>query len=38
MQQYGVARMTAHKALGVLRDEGLVVIVPGVGALVARQS
>lgn len=36
MQQYGVARMTAHKALGVLVDEGIVVVVPGVGALVAR--
>lgn len=28
--------MTAHKALGVLVDEGIVVVVPGVGALVAR--
>lgn len=37
MQRYGVARMTAHKALGVLVDEGLVVVVPGVGALVARK-
>ena len=36
--RYGVARMTAHKALGVLVDEGLVVIVPGVGALVARAN
>jgi GntR family transcriptional regulator len=38
MQRYGVARMTAHKALGVLVDEGLVVVVPGVGALVARRK
>lgn len=36
VQTYGVARMTAHKALGVLVSEGLVVVVPGVGALVAR--
>jgi DNA-binding GntR family transcriptional regulator len=38
MQTYGVARMTAHKALGLLVDEGIVVVVPGVGALVARRK
>ncbi len=37
MQRYDVARMTAHRALQVLVREGLVVIVPGIGALVARQ-
>ena len=30
-QQYGVAKGTAEKALGVLRAEGLVVTVPGRG-------
>jgi GntR family transcriptional regulator len=38
MQTYGVARMTAHKALQVLADEGVVVVVPGVGALVATRK
>jgi hypothetical protein len=38
IQAYGVARMTAHKPLGFLVDEGLVVVVPGVGALVARRK
>lgn len=28
-QQYGVARLTARKAVGLLRDEGLVKHVPG---------
>ena len=30
-QRYGVAKGTAHKALGVIRDEGLAVAVPGRG-------
>ena len=38
IQAYGVARATAAKALGVLRDEGIVVVVPGIGALVARRK
>jgi DNA-binding GntR family transcriptional regulator len=33
--QFGVARATAAKALRVLTDEGIVVVVPGVGARVA---
>ena len=33
-QQYGVAKGTAEKALGVLRDEGRVVTVPGRGIYV----
>ena len=33
-QQYGVAKGTAEKALRVLRDEGLVVTVPGRGIYV----
>lgn len=37
IQHYGIARQTAHNALALLVDEGLVVIVPGVGAKVARQ-
>ncbi len=34
VQEYGVARMTAGKALQVLVDEGLAVIVPGMGTYV----
>lgn len=37
-QEYGVARDTAAKALKVLVDEGLVVVVPGLGARVTRRS
>jgi DNA-binding GntR family transcriptional regulator len=33
-QRYGIAKGTAEKALGVLRDEGLVVTVPGRGIYV----
>jgi GntR family transcriptional regulator len=33
-QQYGVAKGTAEKALGVLRTEGLVITVPGRGIYV----
>ena len=34
MQDYGIARMTASKAVRVLIDEGLVVVVPGMGTFV----
>jgi GntR family transcriptional regulator len=34
MQQYGLARETCCKAVRVLRDEGLVMIVQGRGAYV----
>jgi GntR family transcriptional regulator len=34
MQQYGIARMTASKAIKVLINEGLVVVVPGMGTYV----
>jgi len=37
VQRYGVARMTASRAVRLLVDEGLVVIVPGMGAFVARR-
>lgn len=37
-QEYGVARDTAAKALRVLVDEGLVVVVPGLGARVTRRG
>ena len=33
-QRYGVAKGTAEKAFGVLREEGLVVTVPGRGIYV----
>jgi GntR family transcriptional regulator len=35
MQEYGVARLTARKAVRVLADEGLVEVVQGRGAYVA---
>lgn len=37
MQRHGIARMTAHRALQSLVKDGLVVIVPGVGAVVKRK-
>ena len=37
MQDYGIARGTAAKAVGVLVADGLVRIVPGRGAYVARR-
>jgi GntR family transcriptional regulator len=38
MQEFGVARETARKAVRVLRDEGLVQIVQGRGAFVISAS
>lgn len=37
-QEYGVARMTAGKALQLLVDEGLAVMVPGMGHYVKPTS
>lgn len=37
MQEHGVARLTARKAVRVLAGEGLVEVVPGRGAYVAEQ-
>ena len=34
--KYGVARVTAHKSLRVLIDEGLAVVSPGRGTYVRR--
>lgn len=34
MQEHGIARETARKAVRVLRDEGLVTVVQGRGAFV----
>lgn len=34
VQQYGIARMTARKAVGMLRDEGRVKFVVGRGTFV----
>jgi DNA-binding GntR family transcriptional regulator len=34
VQEYGIARGTARRAIEVLRDEGLVVTVPGRGTYV----
>jgi GntR family transcriptional regulator len=36
MQEYGVARETARKAVRVLAGEGLVYVVQGCGAYVAK--
>jgi GntR family transcriptional regulator len=33
-QEFGVARATARRAVAVLRDQGLVVTVPGLGTYV----
>jgi GntR family transcriptional regulator len=38
MQRYGVARETARKAVRVLVSEGLVFVVQGRGAYVARHG
>jgi DNA-binding GntR family transcriptional regulator len=35
VQTYGIAKLTAQKALKVLRDEGLAVMVRGWGTYVA---
>lgn len=35
-QQYGVSHVTAEKAVALLREEGLVVVVVGRGAFVRR--
>jgi GntR family transcriptional regulator len=35
-QEYGVSHVTAEKAMALLREEGLVVVVIGRGAFVAR--
>ena len=36
-QEFGVARATARHAVAVLRDEDLVVTVPGMGTYVRRR-
>jgi GntR family transcriptional regulator len=38
MQRYGVARLTARKAVRVLAGEGLVEVVPGRGAYVTERG
>jgi len=38
MKEYGVARMTAHRALRELTDEGILTRVPGVGTFVAEKT
>jgi DNA-binding GntR family transcriptional regulator len=37
LQEFGVARETARKAVAVLRDEGWVVTVPGLGTYVRKR-
>ena len=37
-QTYGIARTTAAKALGVLVDEGLAMVSPGMGTYVAKRD
>jgi DNA-binding GntR family transcriptional regulator len=36
-QEFGVARETARKAVGLLREEGWVVTVPGLGTYVRKR-
>jgi DNA-binding GntR family transcriptional regulator len=36
-QEFGVARETARRAVALLRDEGYVVTVPGMGTYVRRR-
>jgi DNA-binding GntR family transcriptional regulator len=36
-QEFGVARETARRAVALLRDEGYVVTVPGLGTYVRRR-
>jgi len=36
MQEFGVARATARHAVELLREEGLVVKVPGLGTFVRK--
>jgi DNA-binding GntR family transcriptional regulator len=38
MQEFGVARDTARKAVGVLRDEGYVTTVRGMGSFVLSED
>ncbi len=38
MQEHGVARLTARKAVRVLASEGLVEVVPGRGAYVTERG
>lgn len=38
IQEYGVARGTALRAIGLLVEEGLVYVVPGKGTYVRRTS
>jgi DNA-binding GntR family transcriptional regulator len=36
-QEFGVARATARKAVALLRDQGLIVTVPGMGSYVVKR-
>jgi GntR family transcriptional regulator len=36
-QEFGVARETGRKAVALLREQGLVITVPGMGTYVARR-
>ncbi|MBB6174328.1 DNA-binding GntR family transcriptional regulator [Nocardiopsis mwathae] len=36
-QEFGVARMTARKAVRALREEGLLITRPGMGSFVSRR-
>lgn len=35
MQEFGIARMTAHKVMRALRDEGAIYTVRGMGSFVS---
>ncbi|WP_180903742.1 GntR family transcriptional regulator [Nonomuraea indica] len=38
MQEFGIARMTAHKVMRALREEGTIYTVRGLGSFVSQPS
>ncbi|MFI9559809.1 GntR family transcriptional regulator [Nonomuraea endophytica] len=38
MQEFGIARMTAHKVMRALREEGAIYTVRGMGSFVSQPS
>lgn len=38
MQEFGIARMTAHKVMRALREEGAIYTVRGLGSFVSQPS
>lgn len=38
MQEYGLALVTVRKAMACLREEGVIITVPGMGSYVRREE